>query len=202
MPPRFHASGASRLTRARGVPSAQVVCAQFDCHLRVSDDLGWRVLSRDPSASPVVAFHAAHAVPRPQRIQERKVAGDEAEEEEEQRLKRRWLRSRVASLVSQMTEATECVGEGCDVILLREGTTWQRRAAHALLGNARCRNGHAFCWECREAAHAPCTCDMWTKWTAVVKEHLSKAETMLGEEGAGRGAAVDGALLLCLGGLL
>ncbi|EEC20064.1 ankyrin repeat containing protein [Ixodes scapularis] len=33
-----------------------------------------------------------------------------------------------------------------------------------------CGNGHYFCWECRGAAHAPCSCDLWKQWRTKVAE--------------------------------
>ncbi|GAB6029004.1 hypothetical protein CHUAL_004792 [Chamberlinius hualienensis] len=42
-----------------------------------------------------------------------------------------------------------------------------------------CGNGHFFCWECLEEAHAPCNCDKWIEWhkkvVEVKPEELSKA---------------------------
>jgi len=133
---------------------SEVVCAQYDCHLRVDDSLATNSLSDAPD------------------------------------LMQRWQRARSSALVGHLPQVSYCPGESCQLVICREGSAWRTRKHHPLLGNARCANGHSFCWECRGAPHAPCPCDLWSEWKAAVREHMDTAKEVVD----GGAAAANGDL--------
>lgn len=40
-----------------------------------------------------------------------------------------------------------------------------------------CGRGHFFCWHCLHEAHAPCSCELWSKWLKKIAEMMPKIST-------------------------
>lgn len=69
-----------------------------------------------------------------------------------------------------------CMGSGGNTSLAGGFSSSVGRGAPATCKTAICSNGHSFCLECNEIAHAPCPCDSYSLWSRKVAEELKHVE--------------------------
>lgn len=152
--------------RLREGSGSQVVCANYGCNMKMCDTVMEAAL-RGGSTADTETGGAEDMV----------------------HLRSLWKNSVRAEVIRRAKSLKQCTNERCSRVVQWRGAFGADECEPPSMNmmDAKCACGAAFCWKCFKEPHAPCTCDVWERWTSEVREHMASAQQVVGDAGGTAG---------------